>query len=643
MERANRLILIGLDCILSHFIEKFSEEGIIPFTAKLISEGVFGEALPSPPCDTPTNWTTIVTGAWTGSHGMTSFYAHIPGKPLNEGIRTLDSRTCQAEFLWNVAERHGKVCAIINYPVAWPPTISKGIVIGGPSPGASPWRVSWATCFTNEDLPQSIKVTFIKARNWKEVPFSYSPPMETAITVGGEGELEYSAPGWQISKGIEVKSPIYYVLVVDSSNRGYDTVYICKERDSSKALAVLKEGEWSDWIRDHFQEHEVIFRFKLLKLSKDLKEFRLYRTDVFKTTGWSYPKSLADEIINEVGPYMEGFEHPRGYSLWFDEEVWLEHVMHQVDWFIGTATYLKKRYKWDVLVLHFHLHDALNHHLLGYLYEGFPEFDEAKEKSILEFFKRCYRETDRLIKGIVQECSDDNTLILIISDHGCVPAWKFVWIGGVLIRRELLSYKWSQDKRRYIIDWSKTKAYPFGHTTPYIWVNLKGRDPHGIVEKNEYDDVREEVIDALYSIKDPETGKSVIALAAKREDLAMMGQLGERVGDVVYFLKPGYSNVCFDFSSIDPRIMNGKEVRPLRELGFWTALHHDYLPTARLGHFKVSSTFILKGPNVKRGYKFDKPVNLVDIAPTIAYLMGMPFPKNCKGRVLWEIIETFSS
>ena len=44
------------------------------------------------------NWTTIVTGAWTGTHGMTSFYAHIPGKPLNEGVSTLDSRVCKAEF-----------------------------------------------------------------------------------------------------------------------------------------------------------------------------------------------------------------------------------------------------------------------------------------------------------------------------------------------------------------------------------------------------------------------------------------------------------------------------------------------------------------------------------------------------------------
>ncbi|RLE97441.1 MAG: nucleotide pyrophosphatase, partial [Thermoprotei archaeon] len=138
MNKAKKLILIGLDCILSFFIEKYVKEELMPATAELIEEGVFGEALPSPPCDTPTNWTTIVTGAWTGTHGMTSFYAHIPGKPLNEGVSTLDSRVSKAEFLWNVAERHGKLCVVMNYPVAWPPTIKKGIVIGGPAPGAAP-------------------------------------------------------------------------------------------------------------------------------------------------------------------------------------------------------------------------------------------------------------------------------------------------------------------------------------------------------------------------------------------------------------------------------------------------------------------------------------------------------------------------
>ena len=639
MRRASALILIGLDCILSHFIERFASEGAMPFTARLIDEGVFGEALPSPPCDTPTNWATIVTGAWAGTHGMTSFYAHIPGKPLNEGVGTLDSRACQAEFLWDVAERHGMVCAVVNYPVAWPPTIKRGVVIGGPAPGASPWRVSWAACFTNEDLPQSIRVTFVEARGWRELPPSRSPPMETAIVVGGEGELKYSAPGWQVSEGAELKSPIYYVLVVDSRGEGYDTAYVCRERDSSKALAVLREGEWSGWIRECFQGREVIFKFKLLRLSRDLGKFRLYRTDVFATTGWSHPEHLASELVSEVGPYMEGFEHPRGYSLWFDKEVWLEHVKRQVNWFIGTASYLKRRYNWDVLITHFHLHDAINHNLLGYLYEGFPDFDEAGRREVLEFFRRCYQETDRLIRGIVEECSDDSTLVLVISDHGCVPAWKFVWIGGALVRRGLLSYRWSQELSRYVVDWSKTKAYPFGHTTPYIWVNLKGRDPHGVVDESEYDDVREEVIDALYSIGDPETGEKVVALAARREDLATMGQLGERVGDVVYFLKPGYTNVCFDFSSVSPEVMDGREVRPLRELGPWTALHHDYLPTARLGPFKVSSTFILRGPGVKRGLRLSKPVNLVDIAPTIAHLMGMPPPRNCEGRVLWEILE----
>ena len=639
MKKANKLILIGLDCILYYFVERFSNEGVMPFTAKLIENGVFGEALPSPPCDTPTNWTTIVTGAWTGTHGMTSFYAHIPGKPLNEGVGTLNSQVCKAEFLWNVAEREGKFCVIINYPVAWPPTIKRGVVIGGPSPGAAPWRVAWATCFTNENLPQAIKVSFVKAENWKNLPESYSPPMETAIVVGGEGELVYTAPGWQISKGVKVKSPIYYILAIDSKGKGYDTIYICKEKDVSKAITTLKEGQWSNWIYEVFQDKKVVFKFKLLRLSTDLKSFRLYRTDVFEVSGWSYPKEVASEVLSNIGPYIEGFEHSRGYSIWYDENVWLEHIEQQVNWFINTAGYLKKKYNWDILIFHFHLHDAINHSLLGYLCEEFPDYDKKKALEIMEFFKKCYKETDRLIKGIIEECADNDTLVLVISDHGCIPAWKFVWIGGVLIRRGLLTYKWDDEKKCYIIDWTKTKAYPFGHTTPYIWVNLKGRDPHGIVEPSEYEEVREEIIDALYSIRDPETGERVMALVARKEDLATIGQLGDRVGDVVYFLKPGYANVCFDFSRISPKIMEGRDVRPLKEMGPWTALHHDYLPTAKLGPFKVSSTFILYGPGVRRGLKLEKPVNLVDITPTICYLLGLPMPRNCEGRILWEILE----
>ena len=68
-----KLLLIGIDQAIPYFIKKFIDEGFIPNIAKLAEDGVIGEAYSCAPCDTPTNWATIATGATTAVHGVTSF------------------------------------------------------------------------------------------------------------------------------------------------------------------------------------------------------------------------------------------------------------------------------------------------------------------------------------------------------------------------------------------------------------------------------------------------------------------------------------------------------------------------------------------------------------------------------------------
>lgn len=97
-----KLLVIGIDQAIPYLIQKFYREGLIPNIEGLIQKGVIAEAYPCPPCDTPTNWATIATGATTAVHEVTSFYVHIPGEPLDYGLskrsRSQLSRYCQAEY-----------------------------------------------------------------------------------------------------------------------------------------------------------------------------------------------------------------------------------------------------------------------------------------------------------------------------------------------------------------------------------------------------------------------------------------------------------------------------------------------------------------------------------------------------------------
>ena len=75
-------------------------------------------------------------------------------------------------------------------------------------------------------------------------------------------------------------------------------------------------------------------------------------------------------------------------------------------------------------------------------------------------------------------------------------------------------------------------------------MNLKGRDPHGIVKEGEYENVCDEIISVLYGIRDPKR-RCPIAFTLKRNDAEMIGLYGDRVGDVVYGVAAGYI-ACLD-------------------------------------------------------------------------------------------------
>lgn len=143
----------------------------------------------------------------------------------------------------------------------------------------------------------------------------------------------------------------------------------------------------------------------------------------------------------------------------------------------------------------------------------------------------------------------------------------------------------------------------------------------------------EEIV--LYSIRGPENGVCPIALAVRKEEGALYGLWGDRVGDVIYFLKPPYKLIIHDYQSVDPTVFGGGEVRP----GHSGGSHHEWLPTATYGILQNSAMFLMSGPGVRKGVISEKPINLVDIAPTIAWLMDIPVPAQSEGRILREFLE----
>jgi predicted AlkP superfamily phosphohydrolase/phosphomutase len=205
------------------------------------------------------------------------------------------------------------------------------------------------------------------------------------------------------------------------------------------------------------------------------------------------------------------------------------------------------------------------------------------------------------------------TFFAFISYHGGTPTGhQPVDVGQVLVEAGLTVLKpdppsGPEREAAGAIDWSKTRAAAVGLV--HVFVNLRGREPDGIVPPEEYARVQREVIDALLDYRHPATGERAFALALTRADAEMVNLWGDLVGDVVYALKPEYDGA-----------------------------HGKQLPSARLGIGGQHSTLVLAGAGIRQCGRLPRQARHVDVAPTLAYLIGAPMPLNCEGAVLYQAL-----
>lgn len=621
MDIPKKVVIIGLDAPIVKSVRRCVEEGKMPNVKNLIENGIWAENCLVPhPTITPPNWTTIVTGSWPGTHGITCFHIHKEGMPLGfeTTYQAFNSDDCLSEYLWEALERIGKKSIVINYPTTWPPRMKTGIQLGGFGLHINDWRIDkegkslpgWgclhlladAQCITTEELPFADTVKLKEVENWKNLP-SAKKNLEAEVKVATRNTK------------IKVKPKTYYLLVQDRNGKGFDTVSLAKSKDGKDILFSLKNGNWSEKVYDEFETEEgkkkAFFMGKLIELSPDGKNLKLYLTQFCHFGGWSYPEDIAGKLENLNGLPLRAMEDPLHFD-WIDIETYLELTDMENVWLGEAAVYLMKNIDWSFFAMHAHVPDHTYHYI-------FKKSDPTKNEKDLEWCQKIednfYTSLDRMIGKIVETAGED-TLFIITSDHGAVPTenrtssdFKHFDVNEILINAGLAVLKEDPLSGEKTIDWKKTKA--IAQRSVYIYINLKGRDPDGIVEPGkEYEELREKIINLLYDYTDPKTGKKPIAFALKKEDARILGLYGDRIGDIVYGVH-----------------------------GWVSGEHGRQITTADYGIGSMKGLLIMKGPGIKKGEVLKRTVWLTDIVPTICYLLDWPVPKDTEGSVIYQVFE----
>ena len=181
------------------------------------------------------------------------------------------------------------------------------------------------------------------------------------------------------------------------------------------------------------------------------------------------------------------------------------------------------------------------------------------------------------------------------------------------------------------IAWQKTQAY--AEENPYypaIWLNVKGREPQGVVEQGaEYERVRSWLIERLQSWRDPETGALIVEAVWRREEV-YHGDCVERAPDLVvkWALDGGY-NYAYRPSRQGKLPIETLSAGELNGVGFRN----------KNGNHRDDGILIMAGEPVRGGETLTS-ANIVDLAPTILHLLDMPIPDDMDGRVLTEALST---
>ena len=674
---AEKIIIVGVDGFDPSLARKFLDQGKMPNLKKFIEKGSCRKDLSmlgAMPTVTPPMWTTLATGAYPATHGITGFFNQHPTK-LDTCIYALDSNMCKAEQLWNVFAEAGKKTLVWHWPgSSWPPTSDSPNlhVVDGTQPntlGFGTAMIDWdkicladesitklqfaahdasdkgvAGCVITdledviaEDTPKN-KLSGADARKIiggakKEITVLAMDESDTEVNLlmGSNSDIINSpikkASGWANApadaKEFTLLTSAGFVrrpcLILKNEDGIYDHIAIFKSKKDVQPIFTLRknvyEKNFIDDINKDGNPKPASRCARILELAEDGSRIRLWlghATDLTNDQVW-HPKKLHHEITEKFGAVplaaqCTGKIHENVEKLLLPS--WDIYTQWQAD----CLTYLMDNNRYDVIFSHVHNVDALGHKFWHFAkYRECWNNDPGFYQKAIEYV---YEQTDRYI-GRFLKYVDEGWTVFIVSDHGlmCEENETPILAEGAVnipVMKELgytVLKKDADGNELREIDWSKTRAVAI--RGGQIYLNIKGRDPEGIVDPADKYNLEAEIITDLYRFRDHITGKRVVAVALRNKDAIIIGEGGPECGDIVFFMEEGYN-----------------------------VIHMDSLST-QSGYFdtSVSPIFVAAGPGIKQKYVTDRVIRQVDVAPTLAVLGGVRMPKQCEGAPIYQILD----
>jgi predicted AlkP superfamily phosphohydrolase/phosphomutase len=375
-----------------------------------------------------------------------------------------------------------------------------------------------------------------------------------------------------------------------------------------------------------------------------------------------YPEALQQELRQADIDYRIDIQHLGNMRSDARRDENLQGLRDLETGHTRALQYLRKHYPSDFTMIVYTATDQVQHHFWHYMDPRHDKHDAKGAERYKDAVRDVYVLLDGLIAEVLKDFGDD-TIVALMSDHGFGPttnvrvrlnqaleragllafaregstgrAFRFMagWADGLL--RSTLSNRakrllaglfprlrvWFEGLDEAKLDWEKTRAYTNEayRSCPAVWVNHDGQNGTKMEESL---DRAEEL---LGSLKDPGSGRPVVSKVFRTRDL-YQGPFMDRAPDLI----PSWWDDGFLLEQSAPGGRDAPDVErstaPIRGGVEFAATH------------RLDGVFAIHGGPVRRGHPF-QGARIIDVAPTVLYLMGLPIPDDMDGKPLLEALD----
>ena len=331
-------------------------------------------------------------------------------------------------------------------------------------------------------------------------------------------------------------------------------------------------------------------------------------------SAYTYPETLKQEVERVADGYIIDVKDFRT-----ERKEWLkEQVYEMTAKRFRVTEHLLKTKPWDFFMLVEMGPDRLHHGFWRYCDPGHRLYEPGNpyETVLLDY----YAYLDERIGKLLEPIDLARTTVLVVSDHGAKGMHGGICVNEWLAQEGYLRFKNPPKAATRLpmgdIDWAGTRVWGEGGYYSRLFLNVRGREPQGVIPPGDYEKTRSEIIEKLEALGD-EKGNPIGTRVHRPEDLYRTTR--NVPPDLIVY-----------FGDLDWRSVGSVG------MGCVHTFENDTGPDdANHDH---NGVFILADPRISasdRGRKREG-ITLYDIAPTVLDALGLQVPGDMLGRKILD-------